>query len=351
MYQPILKNKLNELKGLNDVLLEKDFNPIIELTELNKKYKIEDVVQYLIDKIPNTIKGKSIYIDVPTYIYNDVYEYFELKNIENKHKLFLTIKNLTKDNMSFIPVISFDYSYENEKISYKENIKFLKKMLKDFDNLAIRIFSNETFKNNDEILLSQIYDFLGEELSDKNITLIVEINKNNKIRIINLLEEITSEYKINQITLVGESFNNDSRLPTVDVYDRIKNIHLLNFLDFKKSFDINLVYADYTLVDKIPSKIEIDPSKGFLYYPFIKFTTDDGNMCYFSADAKGNYHQYKNLAQSVVSKITKYSQQHCSTCKFIKDVANGDCEKFKAGSTWKYRMIAHHITTMANYFK
>lgn len=351
MYQPILKNKLNELKGLEDVSLDKSLNPIIELVDLNKKNTAEDVIKYLMEKIPNISKNKNIYIDTPTYLYNELYDYLELGNIDNKHNFFLKIKEIFDKNISFTPVISFDYYYESEKKGYKENIKFFKKMLNDFDNLAIRIFANETFSSSDEILLSQIYDFLGDELEDKHITLIVEVSKKNKSKVLDLLKEITEEYKIDQITLVGEAFNNDSRHSTLDVYDRIKNHHLINFLEIKKSFDLNFVYSDYTLVDKIPTKIEIDPNKGFLYYPFIKFTTEDGNMCYFSAKSKGNYNQYEDLSKLVISKIKHYSIEHCSTCKFIQEVANGTFHKYRSGSTWKYRMIAHHISTMGNYFK
>ncbi len=352
MYQPILKNKLNELKGLNDVALIKEFEPIIELTDLNKKETVENVIKYLIDKIPNIVKEKNIFIDIPTYINNEVYKHFDLNIIENKHEFFLKIKNIFIENkIYFTPVISFDYSYENEKKDYKENIRFLKKMLKDFDKLAIRVFSNDIFKNNDEVLLSQIYDFLGDELSNKDITLILEVSKTNKSKILDILKEITLEYTINRITLAGEAFNNDTRQYTVYGYDRIKNTHLLNFLELKQNIAIDFIYADYTLVDKIPNKIDIDPQKGFLYYPFIKFTTDDGNLCYFSANEKGNYHQYKDLCSLVISKITNYSINHCLTCKFINDVSLGNCEKFKAGGTWKYRMIAHHITTMADYLK
>ncbi|MCG3662543.1 beta family protein [Aliarcobacter butzleri] len=351
MYQPILKNKLNELKGLDYVSLDKSLNPIIELVDLNKKSTAEDIIKYLLEKIPKISKNKNIYIDTPTYLYNELYDYLELGDIENKHNLFLKIKEIFHKNIDFTPVISFDYYYESEKKSYKENIKFFKKMMNDFDKLAIRIFANETFSSSDEILLSQIYDFLGDELENKHITLIIEVSKKNKLEIFDLLKEITKEYKINQITLVGEAFNNDSRHSTKEVYDRIKNHHLINFLEIQKSFNSNFVYADYTLVDKIPNKIEIDPEKGFLYYPFIKFTTEDGNMCYFSAESKGKYEQYKDLCTSIIKKITNYSLDHCSTCKFIKDVSNGTEYKFRSGGTWKYRMIAHHISTMADYFK
>jgi|GEM_PF-6312418 len=348
MYQPVLKNKLNELKGLNDVGLDINLSPIIELTNLNKKNTIEDVINYITEKVPN-IKGKKVYIDLPTYLYNELYDYFELKEVDNKCNFFLKIKEVFKKDIFFIPAVSFDYSYDNEKKSYKENIKFFKKMLKEFDNLAIRIFANNTFKNNDKALLSQIYDFLGDELENKNITIIIEVFNNNLIEILDILKEITSEYKINQITLLGEAFNNNSRKKTKEIYDRIKNYHLINFLELQKSSQLKFIYADYTLVDKIPTKI--DTEQGFLYNPFIKFTTEDGNMCHFSAQEKGNYHQYKDLSRLIIEKVRNYSSEHCLSCKFIQDVEKGISNKFKAGAVWKHRMIAHHITTMANYFK
>lgn len=348
MYQPVVKNKLNELKGLNNVSKTTNFSPIIEITELNKKNTITQVLNYIVEKLEDILTKKNIYIDVPTYLENEFYKYFELDNIENKYELFLEAKNIFEaKDCTFVPVISFDYSYDSEKKSYRENIKILKKIMKTFDNFALRIFSNDTFRKNDEILISQIFDFLGDELEEKNITVIIDINKKNRTYALEILDETIYEYNINQITLIGEAFNNDSRAPTANTYDRIKNHHLINFNNFKNFTDKKLVYGDYTLVDKIPNKIEIDPLKGFLYYPFIKFTTEDGNMCYFSAKERGNYHQYQGLCDLVIKEIREYSEEHCTTCKFIKDVAEGKITKFKTGATWKYRMIAHHVTTMS----
>lgn len=352
MYYPILKNKLNELKGLNDVDTSLDFIPILELTEC-KYEEFDKFVNYFASKIDAILLSKNIYIDIPSYINNGVVIEYSLNSAEEKFNFFLNLKKYFKVHYfrEFEPVISFDYSYGSQKESYKENIKFVKKIMNHFDNFSIRIFSDYVYKNNDIDLINQIYTFLGDEIEDI-CTLIIDTDEHTTSLVLSTVESILADYKIKNIILCGEAFTPFNRNTTAYQCSRIENHHLKRMKYFKEKFDnkdisVPLNYADYSLLDKIPSKVEIEEGKGFLYYPFIKYTTEDGNLCMFTADHKGDYSQYQELCKRVKLEIKTFSTAHCSTCKFIDDVAEDKINKYKSGGTWKHRMVAHHITAVS----
>lgn len=356
MYHPIIKNKLNELKGLNDVNVDLEFTPIIEMVEC----KYDDTIKMLdntTSKISSLLKNKSVFIDLPTYVENEIIDVVDMDNADDKMDFFKGLESYFRAEQfkQFIPVISFDYNYRSRKKSYRENIAFALLIVEHFDNFALRLFTDLSFKDDDILLLKDMYEALGNYDFENRMTLIFDIDKSNTDEVSDTIDFILSKHPIKKIILAGEAFNNPSRTRTSYKYDRIKNHHLLRVKNLQTLLSVENVksveYADFALLDKIPSKIEIDPDKGFLYYPFIKFTTDDGNMCMFTADEKGKYEQYQELCKRIVKEIKKFSINHCSTCKFIDDVANGDHSKFKAGSTWKYRMIAHHITEMSIFLK
>jgi hypothetical protein len=355
MYYPIIKNKLNELKGLNDADPSLDFTPIIELTD-NKYETIEKFLDMFTSKISNILCSKNVFIDIPTYVsINDVIEDFSLNNADTKYNFFLHIETYFKSKKfkEFSPVISFDYTYGNQRESYKENIKFVKKIINHFSTFAIRIFSDSSFKKDDIDLINQIYSFLGDEIQGK-CTIIIDTDNHTVNEVIPVIKEITEEYSINQLIFAGEAFLIKNRSSTSYECSRINNHHFKRVKSFTQTFsdkDISvgsINYADYTLLDKIQSKIEIDPEKGFSYYPFIKYTTEDGNLCMFTADNKGDYEQYSELCIRIKKNIKHFSREHCTACAFIDDIALGiDGLKYKAGGTWKYRMISHHITSLA----
>ncbi len=355
MYHPIIKNKLNEIKGYKQVECSLKNMPIIELTDIKTDDFETFFNQLFSDDRQNSIYGilrtKKCYIDLPAYLYNQIIDIFSLQNHKNKFDFFIKLNDIIKKKSlhPFTPVISFDYSHDTRRESYKQNISFAKKIIDHFDNFAIRIFTDSFFKDDDYNLLWQLYDFLPQEMEQK-ATLIIDIDKSTEKLSMDTIGELEKEgVKIKKIILSGEVLKNNDRLSTPFTYDRLHNKHLERFKIIVDSFRDKSIfnYSDYTLVDKIPSKIELEPDQGFLYYPFIKYTTEDGNICMFTADNKGDYKQYKELCEKVIREIRSFDEKHCSTCSFIKDVADGKIEKFKAGSTWKYRMITHHITSMA----
>ena len=352
MYYPVLKNKLNELKGLNDVDTSLDFIPILELTDC-KHEEFDKFVNSFASKIKTTLLNKNIYIDIPSYLNNGVTIEYSLDSADENFNFFINLESYFKVNgfKEFKPIISFDYSYGSQKESYKENIKFVKKIMNHFDNFAIRIFSDYGYKNNDIDLINQIYTFLGDEIEDK-CELIIDTDEFTTNEVSPTIESILEDNSIKNIILVGEAFSPFDRSNTSYQCSRIRNHHLKRLKYFKNIFkDKNIVtplsYADYSLLDKIQSKVEIEEGKGFLYYPFIKYTTDDGNLCMFTADKKGDYIQYQELCRRVKLEIKKFSTTHCSSCGFINDVAEDKIDKFKSGSTWKHRMVAHHITAIS----
>lgn len=355
MYYPIIKNKLNELKGLEAVNSALNFIPILEIVDC----KYEDQEKFFdsfMSKISSTAKSKKIFIDFPTYADNDALNVFELYYAQDKFDFLITLEQYftSKGYMPFIPVISFDYNYSSQRESYKENIKLVKKISDHFSNgFAFRIFSDSSFKNEDKDLISQSYAFLDEDITEK-CHLIIDCDKNIFTEAIPVIRELHDDgYHIKNIILAGEAYNGSIRIETGIFCDRIGNAQIKRVENIKTQLALNDIhidsinYADFSLLEKIQSKIEVDPDKGFLYYPFIKYTTEDGNLCMFTADTKGNYHQYEELCRRVRANIHTFSDTHCDSCKFISDVAAGNIENFKAGSTWKHRMIAHHITALA----
>lgn len=357
MYYSIIKNELNEIKAVKEVDSLLPYTPIIELVS-SKTDDLDAFFNSLFDitkqnSICSILKDKEVYIDIPSYLENEVINNFNLQSGSKKYNFFEKLNEIAieKECEQIVPVISFDYFYNTQRKSNKENIEFFKKITNKFKKFAIRIYSNNIFKNNDNSLLWQLYDFMPDAMN--KAILIIDIDNFTIDYAKDTIKEINNEFTINKIIFVGEVLKNTPRIKTDFSYDRLSNKHLENFNILKKDLDdldLDIEYADFTLTDKIPSKIEIDPDKGFLYYPFIKYTTEDGKICMFSAEEKGNYHQYQTLCEKIIEEIRGFNTLHCKACEFIQQVARGDKDKFRAGATWKYRMIAHHITSLSNLF-
>ena len=354
MYYPIIKNKLNELKGINAVNLTQQFIPIFELID-NKFDNLEKIFDSFTSKVDTLLKNRSVYIDIPTYLNNNLYKSFNLNNSQSKFDFFKSLETYFKNKnyKNFIPIISFNYSHDTDTTNYKENLRFVRYITEYFDQFAFRIFSDSSYESNDEYLINSIYSLMGRKLLRASLIIDYEHSEFNKL--IPLLKDISKECKIKTLIIAGEAFNNSIKNKH-NAYGcgRIKNIHLSHFnnlkvtiMKYKLAID-TIHYSDFSLLDKIQHKLEIKQDKGFLYYPFIKFTTEDGNMCMFTANEKGNYVQYEDLCSVVITNIKTFDPKHCSTCRFIHDIHNQvPSLKFKAGSVWKYRMIAHHITALS----
>ncbi|MBE3021891.1 beta family protein [Campylobacter sp. 7477a] len=357
MYCPIIKNKLNEIKGLRQAIKQTSLiqvKPIIELVG-TKNQDINDFLNLLLDDtkvngISDILKNTECFIDIPTYFPNQIFNDLSLTDHQVKYNFFLELSSKVKEAgcNDITPVISFDYSHETKMDSIRQNRVFARKIMQSFDNFAIRLFSSDLFKKEDLDIFWELYDFLPDKI--EKATLIIEVSSSSIDYVIKNIEEITTQSNIKNIILAGESFADSQKFDTELGYTRSKNIHLLNFNKIKKRFsNTSFNYADFTITDKIQSSIDIDSEKGFLYYPFIKYTTEDGNLCTFTASNRGNYEQYGELCKKIIEQVRNFSVSHCDTCDFINSIASKSInDGFKAGSVWKYRMIAHYITTMRN---
>lgn len=346
MYHPVVKNKLNELKGIGALETAVQTKPIIELIEC----KYEEITKFFdktFSKMDSYLRYHESFIDLSQYVSNEVITMFELDDAQKKCDFFLQLKEYFtyQGYKPFTPVVSFDYSHETQRKSFRDNIKLVSKIGHEFGHFSIRIFSDSTYINSDADLLGQIFAFYDDELT---CDLIIDTDKTTTQSALDVVKNFTNTEMKNKIILIGECFFNEHRIKTDNKCDHIKNHHLERFRYFLENVPgANIAYGDYTLTTKYQSKLELEEGQGFMYYPFLNYTNSDGSMCKFTADTLGNYHQYQELCRRVIENIPDFSIEHCSTCKFIEDVANDLIDKFKSGGTWKHRMIAHHITSMA----
>ncbi|WP_172202039.1 hypothetical protein [Campylobacter sp. RM16188] len=353
MYYPIIKNKLNEIKGLKQALTKPiEVNPIIELVNA-KTQDIDDFLDTLLSGKANGMldifQQKKCFVDIPTYFSNQFIGDLNLIDYQAKYNFFIKLSEKAKEaNLKdIVPVISFEYSLRTRRESIRQNRIFARKIIEAFDDFAIRLFQSDLFKQEDLDIFWELYDFLPDGI--EKATVIMDVSNSNMDYVINNIEEITKQCNVKKIILAGESLKDSQKADTEFSFARLKNIHLSNFNVINNKFSgIALGYADFTITDKIQSSIDIDGDKGFLYYPFIKYATEDGNLCTFTANNRGNYEQYKELCQKIVNEIRNFSTLHCETCAFIKDVVSDKIESFKSGNIWKHRMIAHYIVTMSN---
>lgn len=267
-----------------------------------------------------------------------------------KYNFFIKLAQKVKEVscLEITPVISFEYSGETRRESIRQNRIFARKVMEAFNNFAIRLFPSDLFKEEDLSIFWELYDFLPDKV--EKATVIIDVSNSSIDFVINNVEAIIRQSNVKKIILAGESLKDSQKLDTGLGFTRSANTHLSNFNRIKRKFPSTpFGYADFTITDKVQSSIDIDSEKGFLHYPFIKYTTEDGDLCTFTARNRGNYEQYRELCQRVTNEIGSFLSSHCGSCTFTKDVAMGNQhESFKAGGTWKYRMIAHHITTVSN---
>ncbi|MGM0520448.1 MAG: beta family protein [Campylobacterota bacterium] len=347
MYTPIIKNKLNELKAIETLDEKVEIDPIFELFETKKESTLEDF-KWLNKKTNTFFKKRHAYIDLPTYTFNDFIDSHKLTDPKSKVNFFKELKQYFDDEKFtlFTPVISFDYSYSTEQETDKNNLKYVNLLLKAFNKIAIRVFAYPLNRKDDFRLLNTIFALLDEDELE-NITLIIDTDQIPESEILDAAEIAINE-NANKIILAGEAFNYSNKFRTSYQCGRIKNKHLSYYKDLVEKIDYQKVaYADFTLLEKVQPTLDIDPDKGFAYYPFIKYTTEDGNLCMFTADERGKYYQYKDLCDRVIYNIDNYNKSHCDACTFIYEVTIGEKSRYKAGATWKHRMIAHHITVMS----
>jgi hypothetical protein len=330
MYYPILKNKLNELIALENTQVH-NYIPIIELVSANR-YRFDET-----SKIIEKIKHKNkIMIDIPNYFSNNqVIEKYSLLDPQKRFEYIQTF------NDNIIPVISFYYTSELKE-SKKNNIKFFKLIFKNYSNFAIRLFTDTTYIRDDLEMFENIFLFYEDELKER-IYLILDINENSE----KIIREILNNYKLEKIILSGDILNENL---TIKEKEENKNFNCTKIknLILKKAAELNCEYSDYTVVDKIPKYNDEEKIEGFiLYKPYLNYTLKNGDICKFVSNKAGDMTEYKKLCKEIIN-YPNFNPNHCKTCNDIYKLAHGEDLKYKAGATWKHRMITHHITTMVN---
>ncbi|WP_281952020.1 beta family protein [Nitrosophilus kaiyonis] len=338
MYYPILKNKTNEMLALENVKSH-NFIPIIELVSANRmKY---DEAKKIFEKIKHE---NTIMIDIPNYMNNKVIDKYDLIDPRNRIDFFVNFKKEYNNNM--IPILSFYYT-DNMKKSIKDNITVLNGLLNEFDEIGIRILTDKTFKKDDIEILENIDIFMNGIL--KKIYIILEFSQST----VNELKYFFDNFEIDKfkkVIVTGEIHTADSFLENDELQCTLFKNKLLDLVHLlkEKYSSKQIEYGDYTVVDKI-NQFEDEVREGPVFYvPFLRWTTKHGDICKYTAQTVGNMEQYKDLCKLII-KHPDFDQNHCSTCKDIYTLANGGDINYKAGGTWKHRMITHHITTMADY--
>ncbi|WP_457561483.1 beta family protein, partial [Caminibacter pacificus] len=271
-------------------------------------------------------------IDIPNYLSNN--KVIEKHNLLDPQKRFEFIQSF---NDNIIPIISFHYT-NNLKESKKNNIKFFKLIFKNYENFAIRLFTDTTYISEDKDIFENIMLFFEDEIKERSF-LILDVNQKTKKDINSIIN-----YNIKKTILINDILNNGSHQKEIEK-ENFYCLEINNSL-LSLSKELKCEYGDYTVVDKIP-KYEEDEKKGFiLYTPYLYYTTKSGNICKFKGKKAGDMSEYKRLCTQIVHH-PDYEKDHCNTCKDIFKLYKGEDIKYKAGATWKHRMITHHITTMA----
>jgi len=292
-------------------------------------------------------------------------EKIEMKQIDSKKKFYLSM--LIEKNMQFhnavdyfidiasaheniIPVINSDYNYDNKKLSFK----YAKKLFKKFEKVAIKIngikdiFIRENFEN---ILLSVIDDYENLDVF-LDIDFAYNYTREQMIEYFGnainyFLDEIDDEIRtfiisgsIVKVSSIGlDDFHAEDRCNT------IKNNMLLAYYELKKIFpELNIKYSDYTIDEKY---MFIDDIGGGNFYPAVKYTKNNGDICIYKSPNITEFKDYIKIAKMIESE-TFFSKSHCCGCEYISDIANSRTDGKGTGnpSTWKTRMMCHHVETM-----
>lgn len=269
-------------------------------------------------------------------------------DFEHAVNLFLEAKNY---HTNFIPVINSDYNFTSS--SKKELMKSAKNLFKNFDNVAIKINGINKFylPDNLENILFLLDDFT-------NVTVFLDVDfafKHDNTTMIksftNAIGEIHSKLddEIVNFVLCGSIISVSSKgLKTFDgdgQYNIRKNSLLEVYNLLKSTFpELNIKYGDYTIDEK---NMFTGDAGGGTFFPSIKFTNPEGDICIYKSEERNEFEKYKKIAK-LIQERKDYTQEHCPGCEYISKIINGETGGKGTGSpsTWKIHMMIHHIKTM-----
>jgi len=320
-YTPILILKSQiYLTAYSKVENKENFLPLFELFDLK-----------FLDKIKEMPK---IYLNILDMSGGNTMEYL--------YELFIEAKKIQNN---FIPVIDDTYNFDNKKIVFS----YFKKMITEFDKIAIKIngldpliipdnIENMLFLIDDMSKITFILDI--EQTFNKTENEMFKLFKNS---IDYIHETISNDIKNFVISgsLIETSSKNHISIEEAEECFLIQNKLLSVYYKLKDYYpDLELIYSDYTIDEK--HKFKDDDINVRQFYPSIKYTKKDGNICIYKSNKINNFDKYKELCKLIV-KNPDFIPNHCDGCETIQE-----CSINRKGSpsSWKTKMITHHITTI-----
>lgn len=263
--------------------------------------------------------------------------------------LFIEAKNY---HQNLIPVINSDYRFKSR--SKKELVKCAKKLYSNFDEVALKINGINKFYLPDELenILFFVEDF-------SKLTVFLDIDFAFKYEQSSMIKSYTTaideihkriDEEITNFVLCGSIVSISSAgLKTFDEDDEEHNLRKNELLRVFKLFegtypDLNLKYSDYTIDEK---NMFIDDNGGGMFFPSVKFTNPEGDICIYKSAEKNEFEKYKHIANLIMNR-EDYNHDHCPGCNYIEQIHLGTAGGKNTGSpsTWKVNMIVHHIKTI-----
>ena len=257
--------------------------------------------------------------------------------------LYENLKTAKEHNENIIPIIDDSYNFENKKITFtyfKKIINMFKQIIIKIngidpliipDNLESMLFFMENMNNIVFLLdIEKSYKYSENEIFEKFKEAIIYIRENisdeiTKFIITGSLIEVSSKNHIAYIDNNNECF-------------KIKNNLYQAWIKLSGYFNnLNINYSDYTIDEKHVFKDEDIDVRSF--YPSIKYTTKNGDICVFKSNNLREFNDYQILCSYIV-KLPDFDANHCYGCS---EINRCSIEGGGAPASWKTNMITHHI--------
>lgn len=324
-YNPILKYKETiDIKAFNQANID-SIVPIVELFQENKKD---------LNKID---KNKKFYLNI---LFEQNIDF--IKTID----IYIEIK-ITHPNI--IPIIDDSFTFRNKKNAMKS----MKKLLAHFDSIAFKMNGIDNYYMSDifENLLLMVNDY-------SKVTMILDIDSAYKHTVSHLVNKYSSAIdKIKDIEIDINNFVLAGAIITVSSMGYsdfnggcvvVQNKLLKAFYEISKIYqEESIFYGDYTIDEKHVFTDEDVIVTTF--YPFIKYTNVNGDICVYRSESKNDHDQYPLIAKAIINSHSDYLEVHCSGCAYIGTISRGEGSGNSTGApgTWKQNMMTHHLTTLA----
>jgi len=330
-YIPILKYKERiDIKSYIDLDMDnKDITPLIEL------FQIENI------EMKKIAQQKPFYLSILVD-----------NNMRFKTAVEVYIEAL-KFHTNIIPVINSDYNYDSKKDTFKA----AKKLFKTFDKIALKVNGIDQLyirENLENILLSIVDDYKKIEIF-LDIDYAYKHTTNSMVEYFSdaidyFLDEIDDDIlnfsiagSIVKVSSIGLGSFEDSEDGCNYIHNHLLGAYHILKDKYKK---LNIKYSDYTIDEK--HMFTDDMNGGGSFYPSVKYTLENGNICIYKSRELSEFGKYIDIAK-IIHNRADYSSTHCTGCKYVNDIVLGNTNGKGTGnpSTWKTNMISHHIIRLS----